>query len=380
MFISITFPVADFRNLHRYNAGRLNRPAWGHSDPQAKFARGFGAIHTRTKSGNGFIGENYYADCDNLVRYPRQCFLTPIPNLNRAILAYPFYRRFYFDGQMAGRFEFGFRLNEGSIDAIEATEGPLRYSASSVARQMLESDVRIELADGRKLVGPFSKSMDALRDGWLLSSTKTDALRTFDIESVGSNYVGVGRPFAFIRAGVETNLDNERQKRMLIQQDDLELFITRSRLHGQHFDTAVTPSKRQLDHETAKERLARLFYTQIRTLAFAHSFYLRQVSSGKIEGPKSLEPAVQSLLDRLRDLAPLEDRIDDELTCFEMRKILEHADIDIGRLTREIETQVKPGRLRRYLGVLFSYFDRKTDIAIEAAASAATKQLLSGSL
>lgn len=38
----------------------------GEHDPQAHFARGFGSIHTRTKSGEGFIGENYYADCENL--------------------------------------------------------------------------------------------------------------------------------------------------------------------------------------------------------------------------------------------------------------------------------------------------------------------------
>ncbi|MBN8291894.1 hypothetical protein JI664_07965 [Rhodobacter sp. NTK016B] len=378
MFISITYPVADFRNLHRENAGRLERPAWGRADPQAHFARGLGSIHTRTKSANGFTGENYYADCDNLVRYPKQFFLTPIPNLNRTVLAYPFYRRFYFDGLMAGRFELGFRLNEGSIEHIAAINGKVDYSASTVARQILENDLRVELTDGRKLTQPFWNSMDALRDGWLLSSTKTQALKTFDIETVGSNYVGVGRPFAFIRAGRETTLSKEHQMRMLLKRDDLKLFVTRSGVHGQHFDTAANPSLMGLDNETAKERLARLFYSQIRTLAFAHSFYLRQVSSGKIAGPKSLEPAVQSLLDRLADLEPLEGQESDELTCEELRKILISADIDTGRLTREIEEQVNPGWFRRNLGFLLGYFDQKADIAIEAAASAATKQLLSG--
>jgi len=378
MFISITFPVADFRNLHPQNAGRLERPAWGRADPQAQFARGFGSIHSRTKSGNGFVGENYYADCNNLVRYPKQYFLTPVSNLKSTVLAYPFYRRFYFDGQMAGRFELGFRLNEGSIEHIKSRMGDVEYSASAVARQILENDLRVELTDRRKLTQPFSKAMEALRDGWLLSSTKTQAMKSFDIETVGSNYVGVGRPFVFIRAGLETKLSKERQMRMLLEQDDLEFFVTRSGVHGQYFDTAVNPSKMGLDNETAKERLARLFYTQIRTLAFAHSFYLRQVSSGKIAGPTSLEPAIQSLLDRLANLAPLEDQEGDELTCDELRKMLRNASVDTGRMTREIEEQVKPGWLRRNFGGVFGYFDRKVDIAVEAAASAATKQLLSG--
>lgn len=379
MFISITFPVADFRNLHRENAGRLDRPAWGHADPQAMFARGFGSIHTRTKSGNGFIGENYYADCNNLVRYPGQYFLKPIPDLKRPILAYPFYRRFYFDGQMAGRFELGFRLNEGSIYDLEVMKGPLEYSASSIAREILESELRIELTDGREFTLPFSNAMNALRDGWILSSTKNSALHTFDLETVGSNYVGVGRPFVFIRAGAETRLRYERQRRMILEQEDLSLFITRSGVHNQHFDTAVMPSKMELDKETAKERLARLFYTQIRALAFAHSFYLHQISCGKISGSKSLEPAVQSLLDRLAGLTPLEDRQDDELTCDELRNILNRTDVDPRRLAREIESLVRPSWLRKYLGGVFGYFDRKADIAIGAAASAATTQLLSGS-
>ncbi len=123
MYFSVVFPLADFRSLHRDSAGRLRRPAWGQTNPMAEFARGFGKIHTRTKSGAGYAGENYYADCDNAVKYPSQYFLKPIPGLKRSILAYPIYRRFYFDGQMAGRFELGFRLNEGSIHEIARFEG-----------------------------------------------------------------------------------------------------------------------------------------------------------------------------------------------------------------------------------------------------------------
>jgi hypothetical protein len=378
MYISITFPVADFRNLHRENAGRLDRPAWGRTDPQAEFARGFGAIHTRTKSGNGFSGENYYADCDNLIRYPEQIFVSPFADFNRPILAYPFYRRFFFDGQMAGRFELGFRLNEGSLADISITKGDAQYIASTLAKKLLDEEVRVQLVDGRELTQPFSNAMNALRDGWLLSSTKTKALSTFDISTVGANYVGVGKPFVFIRAGNQTRLAEERQKRNLLDQDDLKLFLTRSGSQGQIFDTAVIQSQRDLDDENANERLARLFYSQLRTLVFAHSFYLRQVEAGLISGPRSLEPALKSLVDRLSALEPVEDQHGDALTCEALRQILRSADIDVARMSREIDEQLKPGWLRRNLGGFFGYFDKKADLAIEAAAGAATKQLLSG--
>lgn len=141
MFISITFPIADFRGLHNDNAGRLDRPYWGSADPRADFARGFGAIHTRTKSGNGFIGENYYADCNNLVKYPSQLFLKPLRNHTRRVVTYPIYRRFYFDGQFSGRFEFGFRPNEASICEIGRLMPSAEYDVVAISKQILTRDI-----------------------------------------------------------------------------------------------------------------------------------------------------------------------------------------------------------------------------------------------
>ncbi|MEC3863365.1 hypothetical protein VK792_18910 [Mesobacterium sp. TK19101] len=247
-----------------------------------------------------------------------------------------------------------------------------------MAKKLLDEEVRVQLVDGRELTQPFSNAMNALRDGWLLSSTKTKALSTFDISTVGANYVGVGKPFVFIRAGNQTRLAEERQKRNLLDQDDLKLFLTRSGSQGQIFDTAVIQSQRDLDDENANERLARLFYSQLRTLVFAHSFYLRQVEAGLISGPRSLESALKSLVDRLSALEPVEDQHGDALTCEALRQILRSADIDVARMSHEIDEQLKPGWVRRNLGGFFGYFDRKADLAIEAAAGAATKQLLSG--
>lgn len=377
MYFSIVFPLADFRNLHNESAGRLERPAWGQTDPRAEFARGFGAIHTRTQSGAGYAGENYYADCDNLIKYPSQYFPKPAPGSKRSILAYPIYRRFYYDGYMAGRFELGFRLNEETIHEIARSQGRVEYCATELAAEMLQNDLRVELLDRRKLTQSFAQATEALRDGWILSSTKNKALKRFDIENVGSRYVGVGAPFIFIRAGRETKLKKQRQKRELFRDDSLELFLARSGIHGQSFDVAIIPSVASLSEETSRERLARLFYIQIRVLSYAHSFYLRQVAAGKISGPKSLEPAIQALLERLSDLEPVEGSKADDLACHEMSEILRRTDLSPAQLAAEIDQLVKPGFMRRWFGGIFGYADKKVDIAIEAAAGTATTHLLS---
>ena len=248
MFISVSFPLADFRSLCRDNAGRLDLPHWGSADPRAQFARGFGAIHTRTKSGNGFVGENYYADCNSLLRFPSQLFLKPFGSDVR-ILAYPIYRRFYFDGIFSGRFEFGFRLNEPSIDAFAVQNAAAEYDVVAISKQTLTQEVKICLLDGRIEKSLFSDATALLRDGYIMSSTKQNSLSTFDLASVGSTYVSVGAPFVFIRSSPLTKVSRLKQKRDLIKSRGLTLIQTRSGVHGQNFDTIVLPSERDLEDE-----------------------------------------------------------------------------------------------------------------------------------
>lgn len=190
------FPLADFRLFAREEAGRLEKPRWGETDPQAKFARGFGSIHVRNKSSIGFIGENYYADCDNLVKYPTHLFIKGAINYSRDILAYPIYRRFYFDGRMSGRFEFGFRLNEPTLYDIEALSKvrneKVNFDAQNIISQIFLKEIEVEIPDGRNIKTTFSGASDALRDAYLLSSTKHSKLNQYDISTVGPTFVSVG--------------------------------------------------------------------------------------------------------------------------------------------------------------------------------------------
>ncbi len=380
MYVSIIYPLADFRKLHPDNAGQLEKPAWGMADPRAQFARGFGEIHTRTKSGERFAGENYYADCDKLIRYPSQYFLSPSTEDIRNILTYPIYRRFYFDGQMAGRFELGFRLNEGTIrDILSAKENPV-FDAAKLATQLLNAEVRTHLLDDRTLTTTFENLMPNLRDGWLLSSTRTDSLDTYDISNVGQRYVQVGKPFLFVRASNSTPLVAHPSHRALVNTDKLRFSLARSGVQRQNFDLALIQSNEDINRETAIERLARLFYTQSRTLAYAHSFYLRQVSSGAIKGENKLSSSLEALVERLRNLSPSENDTYDETTCEQMQEILRNADIDTKQLSQEIHDSIRPNLLARLFGGIGRYADKKLDISIEAAASTATKQILSGGL
>lgn len=383
MFVSIVFPVADFRSLHPHLAGRLEKPRWGEHDPQALFARGFGGIHTRTKSGNGFVGENYYADCENLVRYPAQTFVSPLVGKERPILSYPIYRRFYFDGQMSGRFEFGFRLNEASIDEIatiaKVRKTKVQYDPLVVIKKLLSKPVDIHVLDKRRFHLEFKNASHVLRDSYLLSSTKNDSSNKYDIDKVSSHYVDVGRPFVFLRSGKETPILTVRDKRPLVS-EGFEMFGARSGVQGRSIDAVIIQSPSSTKREIDKERLARLTYTRLRALSFAHSFYLKQVDRKKLKGRSPLQPAIASMLDRLQDLAPLEVDTYDASVCKTMSEIVKNSDIDPSLLAEEINKRFKPRWFQKLIPGFFKFLDKKTDVAIEAAASTATKQALTGGL
>ncbi|UJW75793.1 hypothetical protein [Rhizobium sp. SL42] len=382
MYISITFPVADFRHFHPSQAGRLGVPAWGSSDPRAKFARGFGAIHTRTKSGDGFLGENYYADCQNFIRYPELKFVEPLSQRQRRVLTYPIYRRFFFDGLFSGRFELGFRLNEESIWEIEAISKyrgeEVLYDIAAIAKQMLQSTLSLHLLDERVQTSAVLKAPNHLRDGYLLSSTKTGALSEYDLTTVGSRYVGVGTPFLVVRVGNETPLVQQKRARTLLDDNGVQAFTISSGATQQGFDTFVINSPNSLNEESPKERLVRLFYTQIRTILFAHSYYLDGYDKGTFPKFIKIHDAVSALVTRLESLPPIEDDKNDAETCRIMSDILKKSDVDITMLTGEITKHLKPSWLQRKARAFFKIMDRKSDVAIEAAATAATQRLLGG--
>lgn len=377
MFISVTFPLADFRGLHPEKCGRLDRPAWGNADPRATFARGFGAIHTRNKPGGRFVGENYYADCNSLLKYPSQMFLDALPSLpQQKVLTYPLYKRLYFDGQFSGRFEFGFRLNEATIQNVSLMPISHHYDISAIARQLLTNIVLFNLPDTRKMRAPFFRASNYLRDGYIMSSTKQRSLAQYDVASVASSYVSVGAPFIFIRSSVDTPITPIRQRRDLLRSDDFSLFKTRLGVQGRNFDVLVLESERDLMSESAKERLARLFYSQIRAIMFAHSHYIAKVDERKFPPSHQLVPAIAAMIERIRSLVPVEGDLTDRQTCQQLRSMLGNSDVDVNLLAKELEQRLKKRRLPKMLHWCFSYLDRKADKAIEAAASTATVQVL----
>ena len=108
MFIVIQFPITDLRSFSSGEPKRINTPSWPcPSDNQ--YVRNLGSINLRKLGGiDNWIGES------RLCKANRACrFQDIFPNIStdKVWKVTPKFRRFFFDGHITGKFEFGFKVD-----------------------------------------------------------------------------------------------------------------------------------------------------------------------------------------------------------------------------------------------------------------------------
>lgn len=144
MFIIAQFPLADFRPLIKGEKGRLSVPDWSSDNLDSGFIRGFGKISARNGSALGLGGERSFADVNNALRIDPVEFWQQ--GWNRPLPIALWFRRLYYDGQIAGRFEVGLMVPEDDLlDRFkdQPVQPPL------IAQAILSTSVRVQSVDSR---------------------------------------------------------------------------------------------------------------------------------------------------------------------------------------------------------------------------------------
>ena len=194
MFIIAQLPLADFRPLENGGKGRLSVPDWSSDNLDSGFVRGFGKISPRNGSSFGLGGERSFADVNNALRFDPVEYRQP--GWDRSLPVALWFRRLYYDGEMAGRFEIGFMVPEDDfLDRFknEAVEPPL------IAQAILSTKVRVQSVDGSTRAATFANCSEALGLAYIASTTRNDALSQFPIAETYGMEVSVGKPILHIR-------------------------------------------------------------------------------------------------------------------------------------------------------------------------------------
>jgi hypothetical protein len=302
MFILVQFPVADLRTLVPGLVGRLPVPDWTADAPNARFVRGFGPLASRNSSAYGLVGERFFADFVQAARFRQRCVQYRQDGWRDELAISPWFRRFYFDGGISGRFEFGFLADEADERHAIGSSGVIvdpRELAGALAQTKLLIKA-IGVPDAQTTLAQASKP---LAYALLAATTRNDSLHRFPIAETEGRFVEVGPPTFHVRISnghpMATPRDGE-----LIQWDGRELFLTTVTGQERRRNVIAQESRGEAMQEGADERAIRVLFSHLNSLVFAMSKLLAAQRDGAGLGKEQAANAVAQLMERMTQFRP----------------------------------------------------------------------------
>jgi len=166
MHVTIQIPITDIRPTADNSAPRIAAPNWGHLTKYKDFTRSFGVIEQRQRGVGAVSGEDLYVSARKAIRMADGFGSKPIEVGDCEVLFECTFRRFFFDGEMAARFEIGFTLRRSSQRAI--AEKGQKLDASAVILALLDVRCRIPGVEKDIAVRDLGKHLAEL---WIRSTT-----------------------------------------------------------------------------------------------------------------------------------------------------------------------------------------------------------------
>jgi hypothetical protein len=302
MFILLQFPFADLRPMVKGELGRMPTPDWTADDPGATFVRGFGKMATRLTQVYGLLGERAFADFNNAVRFP-----TPLAYRQEewlsAMQVRLWFRRLYFDGKLAGRFEFGFIMGDDIDEHIDRSKGSFAFDIGLLAAAIQDLPVIVRSLYGAENRAKLSTCAKALGCAYLMATTRKSELPSFPPDETIDKHVALGSPLIQVRVSNGKAVKPSRDRRALDCADS-GIFITAATPATERNNIIVHMSQTGVFGESPQERATRVLISHMHALMFAESHFLRVSKVLGLGSKSALVDAVKDMLDRFQQLGP----------------------------------------------------------------------------
>jgi hypothetical protein len=379
MFIIAQFPVADWRSLAADHMGRLPLPEWNADEPGDVFVRGFGDVVSRNSGGvGGLLGERAFADFNRVARY-RGAIEYRQNDWSQALRIRPWFRRFYFDGIVSGRFEFGFLVPD--IDEYRVFEPGARngYEIAKVGETIASIPLVVRGVDLPPVSTPLAAAGNSLCEAYVAATTRRRALMEYPIAEVSGVHVSVGPPIVFVRVSDDRPVIVGRNSRRIERGEDCDIRITSCTVGERPIQVVAQRSPYGALDETGTERTIRVLFSHLNALIYA-SARLARADPGRGDGigRDRLAAFAQQTLERLEKIDPGGPEADSD-TEFSAG-VRAFAQAYAGRfdnlfveLERFIAEMRKPTRTRRTLGFAKDLLDIITSKIVEAMLRLAIK-------
>ena len=188
MFIGAQFPLADLRSFVADVSGRLSRPTWPNPTPFVEFVRGFGQVRPRVRGGADGIGEEFYCDVQNLVRFQNRLRLQYWGLPDAGIVPVAVARRLLSDGDVVARLELGFR-------SIGFTEQITGSECLAIIKDCLSLPVQLRSPDRKSVSLKLVGLGNILAQYYLQATTEHSKIKG---ESAAPWWMLPGEPLVFV--------------------------------------------------------------------------------------------------------------------------------------------------------------------------------------
>lgn len=157
MLLIIQYTITDYRRLIDYNCGLLSSPDWPSPDEE-EFIKSMGQIGNRNSGGlNNWVGESKICLAKKAIKINKWLSFSKSKSYNIKLI----FRRFYFDGFVSGKYEFGFNIDPRN-DYI-----PI----SKIIEDLFSLTVRIPSTGYQEQLSLLGNAEDELKAQYLSSTT-----------------------------------------------------------------------------------------------------------------------------------------------------------------------------------------------------------------
>jgi hypothetical protein len=161
MLLTIHYPIADLRRLVEAETDRLAQPSWPLPLEQKQFVRFLGPIESRPRGGLNGWGDDFFCVADRGIR-----FVGTGPFVGPPLRRHFAFRRFFFDGQIAARFELGVALVASDGAAV----------TGKFIDDFLSTPLAISDARGGRTASSVAAAANPLRSLYQRATTKKSAV------------------------------------------------------------------------------------------------------------------------------------------------------------------------------------------------------------
>lgn len=304
MFGLLQLPFADLRCLADDRFGRVPRPDWDVDNPGESFVRGFGKMSSRNATGYGLMGERGYVEFDHAVAFP-----TPVRHKQEgwpeAIPLLLWFRRMYFDGGIAGRFEYGFMADPKIEQAFFEAHPELRYDLAEVGRTINDAQVEVRSPDESRTETRLDKCGRALGRAYLAATTTKEGLKRYPPAELEGRFLVLGPSTIHLRVPVALPVLETDDRRPILETGDDCLFITSAAGCARRNTVVVQISPTTSRREPGDERARRVLFSHLNAMLFAHSTLVSVADDKEITRHRlRLRDLTEKMLKRFEHLKP----------------------------------------------------------------------------